>query len=77
MALRIIHYVLNFVDIVKDLGFIFNFNLKENDISRERNKFYASFNTILRNFFSVLFYLFKIHCLHFYGARLCLIKKYN
>ena len=74
--------VLNFVDKVKYLGFLLNFNLKEDDdISRERNKFYASFNTILRKFYSVdfnvFFYLFKVHCLQFYGAGLWLIKNYK
>ena len=43
--------VLNFFDRVKYLGLILNFNLKEDDdILKERNKFYASLIQFYENF---------------------------
>ena len=57
------------------LGFNINFNLNiSDDINRERKKFYKSFNSLFRKFFSInleiLLYLFKSHCNQFYGSEL-------
>ena len=50
---------LSFVNNVVYLGFNLSFNLSDDaDIIRVRNKFYASFNTILRKFYSVDFNIF-------------------
>ena len=66
---------LNFVDEIKYLGIYINFNLcNKSDIIRERNKFYNSFNAVLRKFhfvnIEIFLKLFKSYCLCFYGSEL-------
>ena len=57
------------------LGIILNDRLcNASDMKRSLNSFYRSFNVILRRFYycdkNILFYLFKLHCLSFYGSEL-------
>ena len=67
--------LIDFIEKTNYLGFDLNFNLcNANDINRERSKFYKSFNSIFRRFYSVnieiLLFLFKSHCSQFYGSGL-------
>ena len=73
--IRLNDVCLDFVKQVKYLGFMINFNLSDaDDILRERNKFYASFNSILRKFYfidlNIFLNLFKTYCMQFYGDKL-------
>ena len=57
------------------LGIILNDKLcNTSDMKRSLNSFYKSFNVILRKFYycdkNILIYLFKLHCLIFYGSEL-------
>ena len=66
---------IEFVKEVKYLGFLMNSQLNNKfDILRERNRFYNTFNTILRKFYfvntNIFLFLFKTYCLQFYGASL-------
>ena len=66
---------IEFVEEVKYLGFLMNSQLSNKfDILRERNRFYNTFNTILRKFYfvntNIFLFLFKTYCLQFCGASL-------
>lgn len=67
--------VLQVVKSYKYLGHMINFNFKDNDDVHFRlNNFYASFNTVFRNFKSLdkqsLLFLFNAYCLPDYGLNL-------
>ena len=60
---------------LKYLGYIISEKLDcIEDISRVKNKFYAEFNVLLRNFHftdkAIKIFLFKQYCLQFYGSEL-------
>ena len=66
---------LKFVEEIKYLGFIINYNLNDkSDIIKVRNTFYSQFNLILRKFYNVNIEinlkLFSSYCLQFYGPSL-------
>lgn len=66
---------IQFVTSFRYLGFIVQYNLKNNeDIDNARGTFYREFNCLLRKFHfvgkDVLLYLFKQYCLQLYGAEL-------
>ena len=66
---------LQFVNEIKYLGFNLKFNMSsELDIIEQRNKFYNTFNMILRKFYNVdefiFLRLFKTYCCQFYGLEL-------
>ena len=66
---------IQFVSTFKYLGFIIQYNMKNNeDIDRVRDRFYKEFNCLLRKFHfvdeNVMLYLFKQYCLQWYGAEL-------
>ena len=67
--------ILTFVNEIRYLGFNSTYNLcNKDDILKERNKFYNSFNSLLRKFHAadlfVFLTLFKSYCLQFYGSEL-------
>ena len=66
---------LNFTKETKYLGFNLTYNLCNfNDIIRERNRFYNTFNCLLRRFNSlnpnIFMHIFKSYCIQFYGTEL-------
>lgn len=68
------HYIEN-VNEIKYLGFMVTHNLcNKLDVIRERNRFYNSFNCILRKFYyvdlDIFLTLFNSFCLSFYGTEL-------
>ena len=68
-------YVIELVDSIKYLGYIITDNLDyKEDLHRVKSKFYAEFNTLLRNFHfadsDIKVYLFKHYCIQLYGSEL-------
>ena len=69
------NHKIDFVNSFRYLGYMISGNLSSNDdITRARNKFYAQFNMVLRNFhFSDIYvqmFLFRQFCLQIYGCEL-------
>ena len=67
--------IIKFVSEIRYLGFMLSFNMcNKSDIVFRRNKFYNSFNTILRKFYDtsldVFLNIFKSYCFQFYGCEL-------
>ena len=68
-------HTIEVVKSIKYLGYVISDNLEYiEDLNRVKNKFYAEFNVILRNFHftdrRIQMLLFKQYCLQFYGTEL-------
>ena len=68
-------HTIEVVKSIKYLGYVISDNMDyKEDINRVRNKFYAEFNLLLRNFhfadIGIKVFLFKHYCIQFYGSEL-------